>query len=323
MQIPRLTRCSVPFMAVWAVVLGAGGALPAATARGEEAQWTEDAAAAFKAAQAGGQDVLMDFTGSDWCHWCQQLDKEVFEEAEFKEGAAKGWRLLKLDFPNGRQLPEAIKAQNAQWQKKFSIQGYPTVMLVDAKGRPFGRMGYQEGGPGPFLKAMAEARARRVARDAKWAEAAKAQGGAKAKLLDEGLQAIGDDKLVFAHYKAELVEAMKLDADGSAGVKARYEAKLKAAQAQKKFEEAVPAILESAEQDPEAAIRKLTELAGDKDMSADFRQKALFLASQVCRAEVKDMARAEKIFDAAVAVAPDSQFGLQLQMHKAKVYPAK
>lgn len=313
------------FSFLMAACLGVGG-LWSTAAHGadapKEAQWSEDVDASLKAAQAGDRDVLMDFTGSDWCHWCQQLDKEVFEEAEFKSGVAAHWQLVKLDFPNGRQMPEAIKAQNAQWQKKFAIRGFPTVMLVDAKGRPFGQLGYQRGGPAPFLKAMEDARARRVARDAKWAQAAKAEGAAKAKLIDEGLQAIGDDKLVTQYYKAELVEAMKLD-DGSAGVKARYEAKFKKAQSQKQFETAVPPILESAKAQPEEAIQKLQALAQDKELAAEFKQRALFLASQVCRIEIKDMARSEKLFDEAVAVAPDSEFGLQLQTHKAKVYPKK
>lgn len=284
--------------------------------------WTDDLDAAKAQAAKEDKDILVDFTGSDWCHWCVKLKEEVFDQPDFAPAAGQ-FVFVEADFPSRKQLPAKVKARNEKLKQEFGVRGFPSVYLLDAKGHPFAKMGYQEGGPGPFLKAMEEARARRAARDAKWAQAAKAQGAAKAKLLDEGLQAIGDDKLVFAHYKAELVEAMKLDADGSAGVKARYEAKLKAAQAQKKFEDQVPQIMEAAEAQPEESIKQLRALAADKDMSTDFRQKALFLASQVCRAEIKDMARAEKIFDEAVAVAPDSEFGLQLQMHKAKVYPAK
>ena len=38
-------------------------------------------------AKAGNKLVLLDFTGSDWCIWCQRTDKEVFETQKFKDFA--------------------------------------------------------------------------------------------------------------------------------------------------------------------------------------------------------------------------------------------
>ena len=49
--------------------------------------WSSDFAAAKKEAAASNKDLLVDFTGSDWCGWCIKLDKEVFSQEPFKAGA--------------------------------------------------------------------------------------------------------------------------------------------------------------------------------------------------------------------------------------------
>ena len=33
--------------------------------------------------------TLLDFTGSDWCGWCQKLDREVFSQPEFQQFARR------------------------------------------------------------------------------------------------------------------------------------------------------------------------------------------------------------------------------------------
>lgn len=290
-------------------------------ASAQDADWSDNVPASLKKAGDEGKDVVMDFTGSDWCGWCMKLKSEVFDQDEFKKQAPSHFVLVELDFPQNKKMPEAITAQNAEWMRKFGVSGFPTIMLVDAKGRPFAQLGYAAGGPGPYLKTLEEMRARRVARDEKWAAAAKAEGMEKIKLLDEALCALKDDKLVFQHYGAEVEELLKLDADGKAGVKPRYADRMRQAQAQKLFEAKVPGILNGASADAEDAIKKLQALAADKRMNAEFRQKTLFLASQVCRLEVKDLKRAEQLFDQAIAADPDSEVGVKLQTNRARIFP--
>jgi len=41
-----------------------------------EVAWTQDAKAALAEAVKEKKDVLIDFTGSDWCGWCKKLDAE-------------------------------------------------------------------------------------------------------------------------------------------------------------------------------------------------------------------------------------------------------
>jgi len=40
--------------------------------------------------------------------------------------------------------------------KKFGVQGYPTVLLLDADGNKIGETGYQEGGAAKYVEHLKE-----------------------------------------------------------------------------------------------------------------------------------------------------------------------
>ena len=78
----------------------------------------------------------------------------MFSQQAWKDYAAKHLVLVEVDFPHGFQLPEATKKQNDQLAKKFAIQGYPTIVITTASGTKRGELGYVEGGPDAFIKAL-------------------------------------------------------------------------------------------------------------------------------------------------------------------------
>ncbi|HPH93730.1 MAG TPA: thioredoxin family protein, partial [Candidatus Cloacimonas sp.] len=45
--------------------------------------WLTDWNEAMKMSQSYARPVVVDFTGSDWCIWCQKLEEEVFSKDEF------------------------------------------------------------------------------------------------------------------------------------------------------------------------------------------------------------------------------------------------
>ena len=99
--------------------------------------------------------VLANFTGSDWCVWCNRLEEEVFKTPEFLSWANKHAVLLRLDYPrNTEQLP-ALKAQNSQLAQIYNpyITGYPTVLFIDHEGNVLGKVGYIKGGPQAWIAA--------------------------------------------------------------------------------------------------------------------------------------------------------------------------
>jgi len=128
---------------------GANGASKsAAVGTGE---WTTDYADALRQARTDKKKVLLFFTGSDWCGWCQRLDGEVLSTADFKAYAREKLILVKLDFP--RSIPQSaqVKARNQKLSEQYQIEGYPTIVILDSNGNAVGRLGYQPGGPRPFI----------------------------------------------------------------------------------------------------------------------------------------------------------------------------
>ncbi len=117
-----------------------------------EPKWLTNFAEAQKAAKKAKKPMLVNFTGSDWCSWCHKLHDEVFAKSDFKKWADKKVILVEIDFPNQKKQSELIKQQNNDLQKKYKIQGFPTILLLDAEGKVLGQSGYMKGGPSVWTK---------------------------------------------------------------------------------------------------------------------------------------------------------------------------
>jgi thioredoxin-related protein len=120
-----------------------------------EPVWLTDLDEGIKVAKAEKKAILVDFTGSDWCGWCIRLKKEVFDQKEFA-AVTKDFVLVELDYPQKKKQPAEEKAKNKALAEKFGIEGFPTIMLLDANGEPFAQTGYLAGGPAKYLPHLAE-----------------------------------------------------------------------------------------------------------------------------------------------------------------------
>ena len=123
-----------------------------------EGLWQTD----FKAAQAKAKEekkyLLVDFTGSDWCGWCIKLHNEVFDKEPFKTEAPSSSCSWNSIIPHQKEQSDDLKKQNKELSEKYKIEGFPTVLLMDAEGEVIARTGYREGGPDEYLKQLAELR---------------------------------------------------------------------------------------------------------------------------------------------------------------------
>jgi len=119
-----------------------------------EGGWYTDPSEAAQLAKAAGRPLFMLFTGSDWCIWCKRLEGEILGTEEFRKFASEKLVLLKLDFPKANPQSDEVKARNRAIMQKFGVQGFPTVLVFDAEGNLVKQMGYQKGGPGPFIAAL-------------------------------------------------------------------------------------------------------------------------------------------------------------------------
>jgi len=117
------------------------------------AGWTDDFDAALKQAAAEKKMVIADFSGSDWCCWCQRLDKEVFAQEEFAKVATNKYVCLMIDSPSDKKLlSEKAREQNPKIAKRYGVRGYPTVLVLDEKGEVLFKTGYRKGGPAKYLE---------------------------------------------------------------------------------------------------------------------------------------------------------------------------
>jgi len=119
-------------------------------------KWETDMEVAKKRAKEENKKILVDFTGSDWCGWCIKLKKEVFDQPAFQEYAKKNLVMLELDFPRKKELPPKEKEQNEKLSGEYQVEGFPTILLINSKGKELGRTGYQEGGPEKYVEHLKE-----------------------------------------------------------------------------------------------------------------------------------------------------------------------
>lgn len=118
--------------------------------------WMTDYRAALVKARAENKDVLIDFSGSDWCRWCIKLDNEVFGQKQFIDQASKDFVFLMVDTPRKKKLDPKLAVQNGKLKKKYGLRGYPTVYLTDARGVAYAKTGYRKGGPEKYLEHLKE-----------------------------------------------------------------------------------------------------------------------------------------------------------------------
>ena len=187
-----------------------------------EEGWLTNYEDAKKAAAKDNKDLLLDFTGSDWCQPCMMLKKEVMDKDAFKQEAPKHFVLVEVDFPQQKEQAKDLKDQNEKLQELFAIRGFPTVVLADSTGRAYARTGYQPGGAEEYNKHLDELRKAHAARDAAFKKAEGASGLDKAKAIHEGLSAMEAD-VVEDYYKEEVEQVIALDTADSLGLKAKKE----------------------------------------------------------------------------------------------------
>lgn len=119
-----------------------------------DGNWQTDLPKAQAQAAKENKHVLIDFTGSDWCGWCIKLHKEVFSQPAFLEYAKDNLVLVEVDFPQRKKLSAEQKQANDALARKFNVQGYPTIIVLNSAGKKVGELGYQPGGPKAFIAAL-------------------------------------------------------------------------------------------------------------------------------------------------------------------------
>jgi len=269
------------------------------TAAGDE--WMTDFEAAKQKAAAENKDLLVNFTGSDWCSWCIKLVDEVFKHDAFKKGVADNFVLVELDFPQDKsKLDESTQTQNEMLQEKYSIQGFPTILLLDDQGRPYAQTGYQAGGPEKYLVHLDKLLAIKTKRDEALMAAEKLEGPAKAKSLVEALKLLPEGQL--NHYSKITQQIAALDPSDESGFVAGQKLKEAADTLNKEYMTA----LRSGKNDE--AIAMVDKFIADFQITGEKKQSMLGMKMNPLLAS-QQFDQAAELLDEIVALAPESQIG--------------
>ena len=79
---------------------------------------------AVEAARTDKKDILVDFTGSDWCGWCIKLHDEVFSQEAWKKAAAGKYVFVELDFPRKKEQSEAARWLSLRRIQSLGLKGH-------------------------------------------------------------------------------------------------------------------------------------------------------------------------------------------------------
>lgn len=341
-----------------AIGLAATCAISSPALAGGEGWVHDDMAAAMSQAKAEGKDILIDYTGSDWCGWCIRLDKEVFSQEMFKEQAPEKFVLVALDFPRDKPQTEEVKAHNVKWREKAEeaglFQGYPTILLANAEGEFYAKTGYRAGGAEPYMEHLNGLLDGKAKMDAMMEKAMSSEGVAKAQLLDAAMESAVEGIIVSdREEKYEMIIA--LDADNGAGLKEKYEAKLKAMRLESALSELERGMF-GGDMEPADVLAKLGEIEAeyspegeqmvmivqmkvmllgrlDRDGEADAlivetiknggldidaKQQLAAMRAQMAY-EAGDIPRTIELLDEVIAMAPESDFSKQLEQAKVRI----
>lgn len=103
--------------------------------------WHTNLEAAEKIAKAENKQILIYFTGSDWCSPCIALKKDFFESSAFGERASN-FVLVMIDYPRRVDiLSEEQMAYNKKLVAKYNTdKSFPKILVLNAKGQELGKL---------------------------------------------------------------------------------------------------------------------------------------------------------------------------------------
>jgi thioredoxin-related protein len=119
--------------------------------------WQTNFEEAKKQAQASNKNIILVFSGSDWCAPCIKLDKEIFKSEEFISYSNEHFILLKADFPRKKQnaLSEQQQEINRQLAENYNKNGFfPFVVTLSPTGKVLGQMGYEKITPTEYINKL-------------------------------------------------------------------------------------------------------------------------------------------------------------------------
>lgn len=109
--------------------------------------WNYDFDTAKKKAAAENKNILLVFSGSDWCARCIEMERLVWQSEAFKTESKKNWVLLRADFLQKKANPDPVDVNDVKMvlTEKYNRDGFfPFVVMLDKNGKVLGKSGAQD-----------------------------------------------------------------------------------------------------------------------------------------------------------------------------------
>lgn len=109
--------------------------------------WKYDFDEAQTIARSEHQNIVLVFTGSDWCPPCKKLEKNILNTEEFQKFAADNYIWIRADFPKRKhnKLPEIQQKKNQELADRYNKRMvFPAVLMLNPEGKVLGTIGYRK-----------------------------------------------------------------------------------------------------------------------------------------------------------------------------------
>jgi thiol:disulfide interchange protein len=117
-------------MKTLAILCLVAGSLAASTA---PVRWETSLEAAQKRASAEHKLIFLDVS-TGWCDWCKKLQLDTFPSSQARAALAKVVP-LSIETQDAKSRPTA----GNYIEKRFHVEGFPTLLILDADGREVAR----------------------------------------------------------------------------------------------------------------------------------------------------------------------------------------
>lgn len=274
--------------------------------------WLTNLEEAKVKAAAENKPILIEFTGSDWCPPCKMLNKNVFSTETFNTKAPEKFVLVEMDFPRDTKgLTPEIQQYRQEIAQKYSITGYPSIILTNASGRPIAKTSFRPGGADEYLTHLDEILADSTKVEAAFAAAHQLTGKAKANALVDLLK----DKEateINNFFAAEVAAIKAADPSDSSGFIKGIENKT----ALGTTLEQINPLAQSGDWD--GSEKLISTFLSRDGLDAATKQEALGIKAQILFKQDKKE-ETLKTIEAAIAIDPSSRFASGLGRFKKHV----
>jgi len=279
-----------------------------------EIKWVTDFEEAKTIAAKEGKSLLINFTGSDWCGWCIRLDKEVFDTDTFAEGVKDKFVLVKLDFPKDKSdMTEGTITQNEKLQAEYMVQGFPSILLTDEKGRPFAKTGYQQGGPESYLASLDTLLGIRKDRDSALKISGEQEGDLKAEADLGVLKVLQIDDALITKFYSDQIEHIK-EVEHAEGMEF-----IQQLENTEKFADFQRELQQMGTLGDHAAALKFVESTLEADTFSGERKQQIFVIKGIILAELGQFDESLMTIDLAKAIAPESEITGRIDQMKDQI----